>query len=62
MIALYFICADIVALKTIKMRGQAFIVFKDIGHATAALRSLQGTPFYNKNMKIDFAQVCLIVW
>ncbi|GAU94144.1 hypothetical protein RvY_05970 [Ramazzottius varieornatus] len=46
---------DIVALKTIKMRGQAFIVFKDIGHATAALRSLQGTPFYNKNMKIDFA-------
>lgn len=49
--------ADIVALKTIKMRGQAFIVFKDISNATAALRSLQGCPFYNKPMRLDFAQV-----
>ncbi|OQV24532.1 putative U2 small nuclear ribonucleoprotein B'' [Hypsibius exemplaris] len=47
---------DIVALKTIKMRGQAFIVFKDISNATAALRSLQGCPFYNKPMRLDFAQ------
>jgi len=41
---------DIVAMKTIKARGQAFIVFKDLASATAALRSLQGFPFYGKPM------------
>jgi RNA recognition motif-containing protein len=41
---------DIVALKTISMRGQAFIVFKDPSSAAAALRSLQGFPFYGKPM------------
>ena len=51
--------ADIVALKTIKMRGQAFIVFKDIASASAALRSLQGCPFYNKPMRLDFAHVSM---
>jgi RNA recognition motif-containing protein len=29
---------DIVALKTLKMRGQAFIIFSDINSATSALR------------------------
>ena len=33
---------DIVALKTLKMRGQAFVIFKEIGSATNALRSMQG--------------------
>lgn len=41
---------DIVALKTLKMRGQAFVVFKDISSATNALRSMQGFPFYDKPM------------
>ena len=41
---------DIVALKTLKMRGQAFVVFKDIGSATQAKNSMQGFPFYNKPM------------
>jgi len=41
---------DIVAMKTIKARGQAFIIFKDLASATAALRSLQGFPFYGKPM------------
>jgi len=41
---------DIVALKTFKMRGQAFVVFKDISSATNALRSMQGFPFYDKPM------------
>ena len=41
---------DIVALKTLKMRGQAFVVFRDIGSATNALRSMQGFPFYDKPM------------
>lgn len=47
---------DIVALKTLKMRGQAFVVFRDLGSATNALRSMQGFPFYDKPMRIRFAR------
>jgi len=47
---------DIVALKTFKMRGQAFVVFKDISSATNALRSMQGFPFYDKPMRISYAK------
>lgn len=47
---------DIIALKTIKARGQAFIIFKDLASATAALRSLQGFPFYGKPMRITYAK------
>lgn len=32
------------------MHGQAFIIFKDLASATAALRSLQGFPFYGMPM------------
>ena len=38
------------ALKTLKMRGQAFVVFADISSASNALRSMQGFPFYDKPM------------
>lgn len=41
---------DIVAMKTMKMRGQAFVIFKELTAATNALRQLQGFPFYNKPM------------
>jgi RNA recognition motif-containing protein len=47
---------DIVAMKTLKMRGQAFVVFRDIGSANNALRSMQGFPFYDKPMRIQFAK------
>ncbi|XP_066553032.1 U2 small nuclear ribonucleoprotein B'' [Amia ocellicauda] len=47
---------DIVALKTMKMRGQAFVVFKELGSATNALRQLQGFPFYDKPMRIQYAK------
>lgn len=50
---------DIVALKTLKMRGQAFVVFKDISSATNALRSMQGFPFYDKPM-VRQHLVCII--
>lgn len=43
---------DIVALKTLKMRGQAFVIFKEIQSSTNALRSMQGFPFYDKPMVI----------
>uniref|UniRef100_H2Y5W2 RRM domain-containing protein n=1 Tax=Ciona savignyi TaxID=51511 RepID=H2Y5W2_CIOSA len=44
---------DIVALKTLKMRGQAFVIFKEISSATNALRSMQGFPFYDKPMVLN---------
>ncbi|RUS87500.1 hypothetical protein EGW08_004754 [Elysia chlorotica] len=47
---------DIVALKTLKMRGQAFVIFKEINSAANALRSMQGFPFYDKPMRIQFAK------
>jgi len=47
---------DIVALKTLKMRGQAFVIFKEISSATNALRSMQGFPFYDKPMRINYSK------
>lgn len=41
---------DVVALKTMKMRGQAHIVFKDIQTATQAMRSLDGFEFFGRPM------------
>jgi len=54
---------DIVAMKTIKTRGQAFIVFKDLSSATAALRSLQNFPFYGMPMVCPclLSSVCYLV-
>jgi len=47
---------DIVAMKTLRMRGQAFVVFRDITAATNAMRAMQNFPFYDKPMKIHFAK------
>lgn len=47
---------NIVALKTLKMRGQAFIIFKEIGSATNAMRTMQGFPFYDKPMRINYSK------
>lgn len=47
---------DVVALKTFKMRGQAFIVFRDIEAATTAVRQMQGFPFFEKPLKITYAK------
>jgi RNA recognition motif-containing protein len=41
---------DVVALRTMKMRGQAHIVYRDIQTATQAMRSLQGFEFFGKEM------------
>ncbi|KAJ2642199.1 U2 small nuclear ribonucleoprotein B'' [Coemansia sp. RSA 1694] len=46
---------DIVALKTIKMRGQAFIVFGDIAASTAALRQLHGRHLFGRAMHVEYA-------
>ena len=47
---------DIVALKTMKMRGQAHVVFRDIQAATQAMRSLDGETFLGRTMKVQYAK------
>ncbi|CAO1419003.1 unnamed protein product [Diamesa serratosioi] len=47
---------DIIALKTLKMRGQAFVVFKELASATNALRTMQGFPFYDRPMRIQYSK------
>jgi len=47
---------DVVALKTPKMRGQAFVVFRDIIAATNAMRDMQNFVFFDKPMLIQYAK------
>ncbi|TPX41896.1 hypothetical protein SeLEV6574_g05877 [Synchytrium endobioticum] len=47
---------DVVATRRNGMRGQAFIVFAQLTGASAALRGLQGFPFYDKPLKITYAK------
>ncbi|KAJ2793148.1 hypothetical protein H4R20_006628 [Coemansia guatemalensis] len=59
--ALYGLCIaygrvlDIVALKTMKMRGQAFVAFDDITAATAALRQLNGRRIFGRPIQVEYA-------
>merc|ERR1719343_1282833 len=48
--------ADIIAMKSLKRRGQAWIIFKEVASSTNALKSLQGFPFYNKPMRINYSR------
>lgn len=41
---------DIVAMKTMKMRGQAHITFRDVQTATQAMRSLEGFEFLGRQL------------
>jgi len=41
---------DVVALKTFRLRGQAWVVFADVGAAVAARRQMDGFPFFGKNI------------
>jgi hypothetical protein len=41
---------DVVASKSAKMRGQAFLVFADLAGATTAMRACEGMMFYDKPM------------
>lgn len=47
---------DIVAHKNLRMRGQAFVAFKDVSSASNALKSMQGFPFHGKPMRIQYAK------
>lgn len=47
---------DVVALKTLRMRGQAWIVFADVAAATNAKNIMQNFPFFDKPIRIEFAR------
>ncbi|CAK7266271.1 hypothetical protein SEPCBS57363_002006 [Sporothrix epigloea] len=47
---------DVVALRTMKMRGQAHVVFRDVQAATQAMRSLEGFDFFGHHLKISYAK------
>ncbi|KAK2847287.1 hypothetical protein Q5P01_010286 [Channa striata] len=47
---------DILVAQNLKMKGQAFVIFKEINSASNALRSMQGFPFYDKPMRIQYAK------
>lgn len=47
---------DVVALKTYRLRGQAWVVFSDVAGATNALRTMQGFPFFEKPIRITYAK------
>jgi U2 small nuclear ribonucleoprotein B'' len=47
---------DIVALKTPRMRGQAFVVYKEVRMALAAMQALQNFEFHHKPLMIAFAK------
>ena len=52
----YSTVLDVVALKTSKMRGQAFVVMQDAASARAANKDLQNLPFYGRPMRIFAAE------
>lgn len=58
---MYGIIIDIVCLKTLKMRGQAFIVFKERSQAAMAMKELQGKPFYGRPLVCLFFNLLKIV-
>ncbi|KAJ7959906.1 U2 small nuclear ribonucleoprotein B [Quillaja saponaria] len=47
---------DVVALKTPKLRGQAWVAFSEVPAASNAVRQMQNFPFYDKPMRIQYAK------
>ncbi|KAJ9187797.1 hypothetical protein P3X46_003214 [Hevea brasiliensis] len=47
---------EILAFKTLKHKGQAWVVFEDVKSATNAMRQMQSFPFYDKPMRIQYAK------
>ncbi|KAI3928015.1 hypothetical protein MKW98_023616 [Papaver atlanticum] len=47
---------EVLAFKTLKHKGQAWVVFEDVSSATNVLRQMQGFPLYDKPMKLQYAK------
>ncbi|THG14620.1 hypothetical protein TEA_016404 [Camellia sinensis var. sinensis] len=48
---------EVLAFKTLKHKGQAWVVFEDVASATNAFRKMQGFPFYDKPMGSEVTAV-----
>lgn len=48
---------EIQASKTLKLKGQAWIIFDDLGGASKALREMQGFNFHGKPMRVSYSRV-----
>ncbi|TVU17568.1 hypothetical protein EJB05_33611 [Eragrostis curvula] len=53
---------DVLAFKTLKHKGQAWVVFEDVASATEALKRMQDFPFYDKPMALLSARVEATLW
>ncbi|KAH7676599.1 U1 small nuclear ribonucleoprotein A protein [Dioscorea alata] len=47
---------EVLAFKTFKHKGQAWVIFEDVSSASEALKRMQGFPFYEKPMRIQYAK------
>ncbi|KAL0665539.1 hypothetical protein Bca4012_102377 [Brassica carinata] len=47
---------EVLAFKTLKHKGQAWVVFDNPEPASNAISKMNGFPFYNKPMRIQFAK------
>ncbi|KCV69010.1 hypothetical protein H696_04430 [Fonticula alba] len=47
---------DVVAGRSVRQRGQAFVVFSEVTSATEAMRHMNGMPFFGQPMRIAFAK------
>jgi len=47
---------SIIAMKSFWRRGQAWVIFSDQDSATKALKGLQGFPYNNKPMRVNYAK------
>jgi len=47
---------DIIAFGSLKKKGQAFVVYRDISCATNAMRALQGFVFLDKPLRIAYSK------
>ncbi|KAF3904063.1 hypothetical protein ABW20_dc0107578 [Dactylellina cionopaga] len=52
----YGVVLDVVALKTMKMRGQAHVAFRDIASASSAMRGCQGMVIFGREMRIQYSK------
>ncbi|PRQ75035.1 hypothetical protein AAT19DRAFT_14057 [Rhodotorula toruloides] len=47
---------DVVHTRAPRMRGTAFVVFRDLASSTAAMRGLDGESFYGRGLRISYAK------
>jgi len=47
---------DIIAHRNLRMRGQAFVVFKEVESVTKAIQEVQGFPLFDKPMSLSYGR------